>query len=383
MKDLSIYFKPCELNEVLDSEKIADKIISHTEASFPEMSKNNIALIFCPEYRSAHDETAMDEDVFSTFLDGFSKLSYGENWNFTIYNLGIIRPGNELKDTHFALSQVVSELVKHEILPIVIGGTQDLTFALYQAYQHLEQMVNLTCIDKQFDLGKPDEDLAPDGFISSILMQRPCYLFNVSYIGVQAPFVKKTEMDLFEKLYFDVCRLGEFNADFKIAEPYLRNTDILSLDMNAIRWADFSNSGSSPNGFQADQVCQLAKYAGISDKLAVFGIFSIDDFSVKNCALLGEILWYFLDGFSQRKGDFPIGTKKEYTKFVVHFDEHDDITFYKSPKSNRWWMEVPYPNTSGVKFERHHMVPCNYEDYMAAMENEIPNLWWKTFQKLI
>ena len=35
---------------------------------------------------------------------------------------------------------------------------------------------------------------------------------------------------MFEKLFFDVCRLGEFNADFKTAEPILRNSDIISFD---------------------------------------------------------------------------------------------------------------------------------------------------------
>jgi hypothetical protein len=45
-------------------------------------------------------------------------------------------------------------------------------------------------------------------------------------------------------------------------------------------------------------------------------------------------------------------------------------------------MEVPYPPQKGVQFERHHLVPCEATDYESAMKNELPDLWWKTYQKL-
>jgi hypothetical protein len=140
-----------------------------------------------------------------------------------------------------------------------------------------------------------------------------------------------------------------------------------------------------PNGFFADQICQLAKYAGISDKLTSFGIFNYypkeSPDHVSN--ILAEILWYFIDGLENRKGDFPIGSKREYLKFTVKIDDFkDSIVFYKSNKSDRWWMEVPYPPQKGVQYERHHLVPCDASDYDRAMKNELPDLWWKTYQKL-
>jgi formiminoglutamase len=384
MKDISIYFKPRNESNEFISESIGEKITIHKEGLFPDLEKNSIAIISCPEYRNDYKDSANpkhDDIYFKSFIN----LHYGDLWNFDIYDLGIIKPGNDIKDTYFALSQVIAELIKENILPIVIGGSQDLTFAMYQAYQQLEQLVNICTVDSTFDLGEPEKDLKSNAYISKILMHRPCYLFNVATLGVQAPYVKKSEFDLYEKLYFDVKRLGEINANYKISEPILRNTDLLSLDLNSIRYSDFMCQNNSPNGFYAEQICQIAKYAGISDKLSSFGVFSLpkNDNLPKVSELISEILWYFLDGFSQRKNDFPKGSKKDYTKFIVNLDDFkDDIVFYKSPKSNRWWMEVPYPK-EGSKYERHHLVPCDFEDYQAAMKNEMPDLWWKTYQKLV
>jgi arginase family enzyme len=385
MKDISIYFKAIASDSTnFISESIGEHTFIHSEGSFPELKKGNIAIIHCSEYRNdkkSSKENNASINVLSAFLD----LHYGDTWDFQIVDLGEIVPGNTIEDSYYALRHACSELIKEGILPIIIGGSQDLTFAMYQAYQELEQMVNITSIDSKFDLGDPEESIHADGFISPILMHRPCYLFNATTIGVQAPYVKKSELDLYEKLYFDVCRLGEYNANFKVGEPLLRNTDLLSMDLSVIRHSDFQSEFNTPNGFYAEQMCQLAKYAGISDKLTSFGLFSHANqiTTDQQKKLVAEIIWYFLDGFNQRKGDFPIGSKKDYTKFTVSLDEYKEvIVFFKSPKSNRWWMEVPYPN-KGSNYERHHLVPCDYEDYEAAMKNEMPNLWWKTYQKLV
>ncbi len=387
MQDLSIYFSPVDLDDVLAGEakssSIASSIHSHTENEFPELKKGGIAILYVPEFRnSSYAEVGKEK-----FRKHFYHLFLGLEWNTDLYDLGDILPGENVKDTYFAVSQVVSELVKKQIIPIVIGGSQDLTIALYNGYEKLEQLVNLCTIDARLDLGNPDEDFQSNGFVSHLLMKRPCYLFNHANIGLQAPLVAKEEFELFEKLYFDFCRLGEFNADFKKAEPLLRNSDILSIDLTSVRYSELNDvQYNLPNGFYSDQMCQMTKYAGVSDKLTTCGIFNYlpEKSQASNISnLVAQMIWYFIDGVNARKGDFPIGSKKDYLRFSVHLDDFkDEIIFYKSNKSERWWMEVPYPAEGGRSFDRHHLVPCNQTDYDNAMKNEIPNLWWKTFQKL-
>lgn len=383
MKDISIYFAPIVHEGTYADQQIGHLIDANTH-SFPDLKPKGIALFYVPEFRGdSKNNSSINTECFRSFL---YDLHVGFDWKMPMYDLGNILPGQELDDTYFAVSQVVAELVKSNILPIIIGGSQDLTMALYKGYEQLEQMVNLCCVDHKLDLGNPEEAISADGFLSHLLLQRPCYLFNHSNIGLQAPFASKTEFDLFEKLYFDVCRLGEFNSDFKKAEPFLRNSDILSIDFKSIRASELRQSFyTSPNGFYADQMCQLTKYAGISDKLTSFGVFNYYPESSPSSAssLLAQMIWYFIDGMTQRKGDFPVGSKKDYMKFTVHLDDFkEEVIFYKSNKSERWWMEVPYPPQKGLKYERHHLVPCDINDYEMAMKNEIPNLWWKTYQKL-
>lgn len=380
MKDISIYFTPISVDGTWSEEQIGSKINSYN-SDFPEIEKNSCVLFSVPEFRGNNSITSakIDLDFRTSFYDHY----VGQNWNFNIVDLGEILPGNELKDTYFAVANVVSELVKINAIPIVIGGSQDLIFSIYKGYENLEQLVNICSIDHCLDLGVTDKEINSSGYLSQILMHRPCYLFNHANIGLQIPYASQKELDLFEKLYFDICRLGEFNTDLKFAEPHLRNADIINIDFGSIKSSEVLTLKGIPNGFYAEQICQIAKYAGIADKVSSLGIFNLENLNEVSSKLLAELIWYFIDGVAMRYGDFPIGTKSDYKKFTVFAeDTTHELIFYRSNKSERWWMEVPYPPVDGKKYERHYIVPCNKADYENALKNEIPDIWWKTYHKL-
>lgn len=380
--DISYFFQPIEIDFFKD-ESIASMIISHAEGNFPEIEKGTIALFYCPEFRNGSEEYHGQSDA--RFREEFYNLFPNANWEKKIYDLGNLLPGEKIEDTYFALSQVAEELIKQDVIPIIIGGTQDLLFPLYQGYKNLEQSVNITTIDSKMDFGSPDIGIYNSGFLSQILTHTPSFLFNYSVIGLQAPFIKQSEMDLFEKLYFDTLRLGEFNADFRKAEPLIRNADILNIDLKALKSSDLKGKEyNSPNGFYAEQACQIAKYTGVSDKVSSFGIFNyFPGIALEAHQLVAQLIWYFIDGIADRKGDFPKCAKTEYKKFMVHHEAFEnDLIFYKSNKSERWWMEVPHPKKEHTRYDRHHLIPCNQDDYEFALKNEIPDLWWRTYQKL-
>lgn len=382
MNDISIYFEPVHVTPSRLDGTIGSKCEVHDQTGFPDLSAPGIVILSVPEYRNADQKNRPLKELFRKQL---YELYVGDNWTKPIYDLGVIQPGKEFDDTFFALSQTISELVKNDFLPVVIGGSQDLTLACYKGYEALEQMINICAVDAALDIGDPSKPIRNNGFVSHLLMQRPCYLFNYANIGLQRPLVKRADVELFDKLYFDICRLGELNSDTKLAEPILRNSDVLTLDFEVIKSSETDSTVyPNVNGLYAEQVCQIAKYAGISDKLSTVGIFNLaHEHNSAAANLLAQFIWYFMDGVAQRVGDFPIGSKKNYTKFHVDLDDfQDELVFYKSNKSNRWWLEVKYNAGNDNKYERHSLVPCNYEDYQKAMENQIPDLWWKTLQKL-
>lgn len=384
MKDISFYFKPIVIAEQEGTnEQLSNVVDRHTEHHFPELNQKGIALIYVPEFRTSE---IVPETNTPLYLEQFYKLFKGVHWDFKLYDLGTIHPGNSIDDTFHALANAIETLVQQKIVPIVIGGSQDLTFANYQAYEKLEQLVNICTVDSKLDLGDIESPLCNRFWLNKLITHKPCFLFNVSNLGAQSHYIAPSEIELFDQLYFDILRFGQISNNLTLCEPILRNSDMVSFDLNCIRASEISGKHyQSPNGFSAQEICRIARYTGISDKVTSIGIYNYfsDGLAQAGHELLAQIIWYMIEGYANRKGDFPIGSKNNYTKYRVSMDgEHQELIFLKSEKSSRWWMEVPYPSIKGQKYERHHLVPCTYTEYEEAMKGNIPDLWWRTFLKL-
>jgi arginase family enzyme len=363
----------------LTSQHFGVKIAFHTMSEFPKLDNVKIAIIGVLENRGNKNSNNIvnlyyiRKELYSLFPG---------NWDKNVADLGDIIAGNSTDDTYFALQQIVASLIKMKIIPIVIGGSQDLTYAMYRAYDNLEQMVNLVAIDSKFDLGNQEGTITSDAYLSRIIIEQPNNLFNFSNIGYQTYFNSQEEIDLIEKLFFDAYRLGEVSKNTAIAEPVFRDADIVSIDMTAVKSSDSNNfEVFSPNGFNGKEICSLSRYAGISDKVSSFGIFNHNN-SKNESILIAQIIWYFLEGVNYRSNEYPFGTKNNYIKYIVPF-EKEEIIFYKSNKTDRWWIEVPFFLDSNNKLKKNTLLPCTNDDYLAACNQEFPERWWKAQKKSI
>jgi arginase family enzyme len=363
----------------LSSQQLGSKMVLHTHDAFPDLNKIKIAILGVLENRG--DKKA----ISNVDLIPLRKELYGlfpGNWDASIADLGDILAGNSVEDTFFAVKKVVASLIKKKIIPIVIGGSQDLTYALYRAYDDLEQMVNLVAVDSQFDFGKESEAISATSYLTKIIIDEPNNLFNYCNIGYQTYYNSQEEIDLIEKLFFDAYRLGEVSNTISISEPVFRDADLVSIDLNAIKSSDSGNFSSfSPNGFNGKEICSLSRYAGISDKVSSFGIFNHNN-SNQESVIISQIIWYFIEGFHYRSNEYPFGSRENYLKYIVPLEE-EELVFYKSDKTDRWWIEIPFISNVNNKLKRNTLLPCSYEEYLAACDQELPERWWKAQRKNI
>jgi len=386
--DLSVYFKPLNSDLVTacsqDKTALGFSISKFAEdGAFPDFEDQHLAIIGIPEERGALENKgcANAPDVVRSYLYKLKKSDIP----YKILDLGNLVPGETLADTYAAVSTIVMELMKANVLPVILGGSQDLTYAQYVAYQRMEETVNIVAVDSHFDLGNTEEKINSKSYLGKIILHEPNFLFNYSNIGYQTYFVGTDAVQLMEKLYFDTYRLGQMRKDIEETEPIIRNADIFSFDISAIRQSDApGNAYASPNGFFGDEACQISRYAGMSDKLTSAGFYEINPTrdSGQTAHLAAQMIWYFIDGFYNRKKDMPVSNKSGFIKYNVAVKKGDhELIFYKSKKSERWWMDVPYPNAK-ARYHRHHLVPCSYRDYEIACSDEMPERWWQAFQKL-
>jgi hypothetical protein len=191
-------------------------------------------------------------------------------------------------------------------------------------------------------------------------------------------------MDQLELSHLESIRLGVARNDMKKSEPLIRDCTYISIDMGAVRHSDAPGASiPSPNGFFGDELCQITRYAGLSEKVEQIGFFEFNpsgDLNGQTAHLCAQAAWYFLEGLSHRVKENPIDTPEHIKKFIVNLDvAGHNIVFHKSTLSERWWMEIPVKNpATGYNF----FVSCSYEDYQQASNEEIPERWWRYLHRL-
>lgn len=395
MDDISQFFSPVETD---NSSELSENFLGNCirkflpKKHFPDIKRFHLAIIGVEEERRAvnNEGCGSAANAVRPYLYHLLQGNYSRRDGYPkakIADLGNIKQGHSIKDSYFAITTVCHELVKNKIVPIVIGGSQDLTFPVYKAYHKIEQSINIVNADAKFDIGEPDSVLDSSAYLGKIILHQPNLLFNYSNIGYQTHFVQQKEIELFRKLYFDAHRLGVVQSQMEEVEPIVRHADFLSFDISSIRMSDApGNAQASPNGFYGEEACLITRYAGLSDKLSAIGFFEMNphyDNRGQTAHLLAQMIWYFIDGYYHRFHDFPFRKKSDYLKYRIAIKGHkNEIVFYKSKQSDRWWMEVPYPVQKKLRFERQCLVPCSYNDYLTACREEVPDRWWQAFQKL-
>lgn len=357
----------------LNSQHLGSKIVLHTNDELPDLKKIKIAIVGVLENR------AEDQHFKKTDLSNIRKEFYGlfpGNWDVSIADLGDILAGDTIKDTYFAVQHVISSLLRQNIIPIVIGGSKNITYPLYRAYDKLEQMVNMVAIDHKFDFSNEQDE----HYLSKIVVDEPNNLFNYCNLGYQTYFNSQESIDLIEKLFFDAYRLGEVSHNISISEPVFRDADLVSINLTAIKSCDSGNFiNFAPNGFDGKEICALSRYSGISDKVSMLGLFDHNS-TAQEAVLIAQIIWYFIEGVHFRSNEYPFGSRKNYIKYNVPIEE-EMLVFYKSDKTDRWWIEIPFILEKNNKLKKNTLLPCSYDDYLAACNQEIPERWWKAQRK--
>ena len=369
-------------NELLSTQALGRKIRIHSDQSgIPDLEGIQIAIIGVLENRN--DINYIGEDFNLNEIRKSLYALFPGNWHTTIADLGDIHKGESIEDTYYAIKTAVALLIPKGIIPIVIGGSQDITYPIYRAYDALMPMVNIANVDSKFDLGDSTKPIKNTSFVGKIILDEPYNLFNYATIGYQTYFNSQEEIDLMDKLYFESYRLGAVSNDITLVEPALRDANIVSVDLGSVKGSEVgSRQQVSPNGFDGKEICAISRYAGISNKVTAFGIFEYKPSSVDDLTsgLIAQMLWYFIEGVNCRVKDDDFSLEHNYQKFITLVDQQE-LIFYKSMKTGRWWIEIPFLEEINNKLKRHTLLPCTHQDYQDACNNNVPERWYKAFQK--
>jgi formiminoglutamase len=371
---------------VNDDYQFGKKWDIHTSNHFPDVDAAQVIILGVEEDRQAkvNKGSKNSPNIIRQYL--YSYFPYISKYD--VADIGNIQEGNTIKDTYFAIKSIGEELLKKDKTIVLLGGSNDLAYAQFLMFEKLERIINICNVDAYVDFNKNiNEKINNKNYVGKIILHEPNYLFNYAHLAYQSYFVGGHNVQFMDDLYFEYYRVGSIRGNIAETEPVIRNSDVLFFDFSAIKQSEGGIvEHSSPNGLSAEEACQIMWYAGMNDKLSTIGIFEVNttlDKSHYSAKLAAQMVWSFLEGFYNRKQDFPLKNHPDYETFTVFMHEGKyTINFIRSHKTGRWWMEVPYPPHLTANYERHTLVPCSEKDYEKALNDELPDRWWQTYIRI-
>lgn len=374
--DDGIYGKPYSVNSFFKSIRVyGDKM--------PDYKDAHIAIIGVKEDRgtTSNSGCAHGPDEIRKKL---YQLKKGTG-TYRIVDLGNLKPGIDLDETYVRISEVCRILLENNVLPLILGGSHDLDYGQYRGYEEMEKLVSLLNIDAFLDLDDHREAEKSNQHIHKILLHEPNYLLSYTHLAHQLYLIDPASVNILEKLYFEAFRIGQMRTNLAEMEPAIRNADLMSFDITAIRSSDApGNANAQPFGLTGEEACQLCWYAGMNEKLSSAGFYEYnpekDDANKKTASVIATMIWYFVEGFYHRKNEHNFRSN-DFLKYVVSMSaEPETITFYKSKLTEKWWMEVAY-HQPGARYARNSIVPCSYSDYQTATKGDVPERYIATLAK--
>lgn len=371
-----------EYNHLAEHAGFPHDIVIHTENTpVKEIGKYKIALIGVPEGRNSPGTGTMKgPDSIRSQLYSLARIP-GKS---RIIDLGNMKQGVTFNDTVAGLSDILTWLLGENVFPVVIGGSSALVSAIDSAFTRLNTQYSIVAVDSRIDFINEKTDSDSFNYLYNILHNNKSTFNHYINIGYQTYLNDQQVINRFLKRKSELIRIGDVRKAIHLTEPYFRDSDVAVIDISAVRQSDAPGTISpSPNGFYGEEICTLARYAGISDNLKVFGLFDVDpdiDIRSQTSALAAQIVWFFLEGFSQKQYETPFlgkGSSGRFTRYHVGVsDLDDDLIFVKSNLTDRWWMEFLKGDDEPL------YIACSHEDYLKANRDEIPGRWVRGSERI-
>lgn len=296
------------------------------------------------------------------------------NKSIRIIDLGELKKGTTFSDTLFATRDVCEYLLQLNVIPVILSDNSYIPYPIYLAYELLKKPVTLCNIDYTIFSTKKQQH-----FLPQILSRKSNTLFNYIHIGSQNFYTPKEDFNYITQHLFDYVRLGEIHANLIKTEPLLRDSDSCIINSTCLTNEFLPELKTvTPSGITHNEICQISRYAGLSEKMSSFCL-CLHSQTYISAMSYAQILWHFVDGVASRVNDYPILSAKKLIQYHVEVSKNTFIVFYKSPLTDRWWLEIPLPKTN---YKKKWLIACDEQDYIDATQGNIPEKWHKSLKKV-
>ncbi len=319
-----------------------------------DIKEAGIAMVWVSDYRGAEGDFVMKK--FEEVRENFYRLS-ANDFDIPIYDFGRLISGKTLEDTSYILQEILLFCHEQNIIPIVIGGGNGLSYDLYASLNEMQKNINYTHISSCISFSSEEKGINDGNYLTRIFSNKSFSVGRFSLLGYQRHLNNNALFDVMRDMQFDVVRLAEMMGKIDKVEPFLREADLVTVNCDVVEsFAAPFSINPQVNGLNRREICACMKEVGMSENLKSVGIFNynFDTKNLLNHQLLAQMLWYLIEGINIQK-KHPKQHKFETYSLMI---ESEVFVFRRDVFRNLWY----FGGVEGTD----EWLPCTFEDYNDA-----------------
>ncbi|MDO5614634.1 MAG: arginase family protein [Cruoricaptor ignavus] len=319
-----------------------------------QLPQNGVALLFVSDNRGTNGKADMAD--FTGIREQLYRLS-GSDLDIPIFDIGDLVSGKTQDDTHYILQEILTTCHQKNTIPVVLGGSNDLSYSLFSALNFLQKGINYTQISNVVWLNNDSGQLNEKNFLSHIFSSKQFTINNYHHLGYQKHLNEMDSVQLVKDVDFDVVRLAEMMGNMNRIEPFFRRADLVTINADAIEsFAGAFSLNPQVNGLNRREICACMKEIGLGQNLKSVGIFNLnlETQNPLNHQLLVQMIWYLLEGISIQNSH---PKERNYETFWVLVDDMQ-FAFKRETFSGLWYF--------GEDENIENCLPCAQDDYEQA-----------------
>ena len=150
--DLTIFFDPLDEYPFgpMDDPTVWYAFVDMNTEMLPNWKSAHFALIGVCEARGSAGNQGCSRGP-NEIRKKLYRLKRGTH-QYRVADLGNLRNGVTREETLLRLREVGEELLRNNVIPIILGGSHDLDYGQFQAYQGLEKLISVLNVDATIDM---------------------------------------------------------------------------------------------------------------------------------------------------------------------------------------------------------------------------------------
>jgi len=221
----------------------------------------------------------------------------GELEKIQLYDLGNLKIAKTQKETYQKLSDLIFELLKQNIFPIILGGGHDLSFGSLSGFIQQFPRGGIITIDPHLDCRPPERNgkYSSGSAFWQILSTTKFNGKNLCEFGFRTDCNSKKHRDFLKK---KGALLVPWSGDFKkTLQKFTKNKKVfaLSFDIDSVDCTEAPGvSAINPAGFSGREAVDFVRLAAITGKLRLLEVMEVNprfDPDGRTAKLAARLIW--------------------------------------------------------------------------------------------